>query len=56
MITFPFTSAEKQALLETKNSSERFDLLVALLEMAMKDRELGRKSGFWDDAERRILQ
>ena len=56
MITFPFTSAEKQALLEAKNSHERFDLLVALLEMAMKDRELGKKSGFWDDAERRVLQ
>ncbi|MDI9313099.1 MAG: LON peptidase substrate-binding domain-containing protein [Hydrotalea sp.] len=59
MTTFPFSPAEKQALLEAKNTHERFELLVALLEMDIKDqsnRVDSKKVGFWGGVKKRILQ
>ena len=56
MITFPFAPAEKQALLEAKNTSARFDLLMTLLNMAIKDKGPSKKTGFWEEAEKRVLQ
>ncbi|MGI9461432.1 MAG: LON peptidase substrate-binding domain-containing protein [Alphaproteobacteria bacterium] len=56
MITFPFLPAEKQALLEAKNAKDRYELLVALLDMAIKDYGRFKDADPWDDNEKIILQ
>lgn len=37
MITFPFTAAERQMLLEARSTEKRYELLTALLDMALKE-------------------
>lgn len=56
MITFPFLPAEKQALLEAKNTKQRYDMLMSLLEMSIKDRGRYTNIEFWGENEKRILQ
>ncbi len=56
MITFPFLPAEKQALLEAKNTKQRYDMLMSLLEMSIKDRGRYTSIESWGENEKRILQ
>ncbi len=56
MITFPFLPAEKQALLEAKTTKQRYDMLMSLLEMSIKDRGRYANIEFWGENEKRILQ